>query len=57
MKGFLRTIAMLSLLNLMVDTLLPQGAMHKLCDLILGLVLMLCMLCALKEMLFGGMAG
>lgn len=57
MNGFLRRIAMLSLLRLMVDTLLPEGALHRLSDLIMGLIVMLLMLHALSSLLYGGVCG
>lgn len=54
MNIFLRKIAMLSILRMLVEMLLPEGAMHKICDLTLGLILMLAMLQALKNLLDGG---
>ena len=35
MNGFLRRIALLSLLRLLVEMLLPEGAMRKMGDLIM----------------------
>lgn len=54
MKPFLRNVAMLSLMRLMMDLLLPEGAMRRICDVIVGLVLMLSMLGALQQLLHGG---
>lgn len=54
MNLFLRKIVMLSILRLLVEMLLPEGAMHKICDLTLGLILMHAMLQALKKLLNGG---
>lgn len=54
MNLFLRKIVMLSILRLLVEMLLPEGAMHKICDLTLGLILMHAMLQALKNLLNGG---
>lgn len=54
MNVFLRKIAMLSILRLLADMLLPEGAMHKICDLAMGLILMLSMLEALRNLLVGG---
>lgn len=45
---------MLSILRLLADMLLPEGAMHKICDLAMGLILMLSMLEALRNLLVGG---
>ncbi|MBQ4552598.1 MAG: stage III sporulation protein AF [Clostridia bacterium] len=55
MNGFLRRIALLSLLRLLVEMLLPEGAMRKMGDLIMGLILMLSMLEALHALLYGGL--
>ena len=54
MKPFLRNIAMISLMRLMMDLLLPEGVMLRICDVIIGLVLMLSMLRALQQLLHGG---
>ena len=54
MKAFLRTIAMLSLVRLLVDMLAPEGATRRLCDMVLGFVLMLSMLRSAFSLLRGG---
>ena len=54
MKMFLRHVAMLSMVRLLMDMLLPEGAMRKIGDVIMGLVLMLSMLGALQRLLHGG---
>ena len=54
MKAFLRNIAMMSLMRLLLDMLLPEGAMRRIGDVIVGLVLMLSILHALQRLLHGG---
>jgi len=54
MKAFLRSIAMLSLVRMIVDMLAPSDTMGRLCDVALGLVLMLSMLRAMVLLLQGG---
>lgn len=54
MNAFLRHLSLLSIVRLLVDMLLPEGALRKICDVILGLVLMLSMLRALEKILHGG---
>lgn len=54
MNGFMRKIAMLSLLRLLVEMLLPEGALRRIGDLIMGLILMLSMLETLQALLYGG---
>lgn len=54
MNAFLRHLSLLSIVRLLVDMLLPEGALRKICDVILGLVLMLSMLRALGKILHGG---
>lgn len=44
---------MLALVRLAADMLLPEGMMRKLCDVLLGLTMMLCMLRALRSLLLG----
>lgn len=56
MNAFLRNVAMLSLVRMLVDMLMPQGAMQKICDVIVGLALMLSILESLFAMVYGGMA-
>lgn len=51
MRDFLRSVAMLSLLRMAAEMLMPEGAMRKICDVVLGLVTMLCMLTALRSLL------
>ena len=57
MNGFLRSIALLSVIRMMVDMLLPEGAMRRICEVITGLVLMQSMLFALMRILYGGFFG
>lgn len=57
MNAFLRTLSLLGIVRLLMDMLLPQGSLHKICDVIMGLVLMLSMLRALDRLLHGGMLG
>lgn len=54
MKAFLRNIAIMSLMRLLLDMLLPEGAMRRIGDVVVGLVLMLSMLRALQQLLHGG---
>ena len=53
MNEFLRSVAMLSLLRMAAEMLLPEGAMRKLCDVLLGMMIMLCMLTALQKLFSG----
>lgn len=53
MNAFLRSVSMLSLLRMTVEMLLPEGNTRRLCDTILGLAAMMCVLTALKQLLFG----
>ena len=53
MNAFLRGICMLSLMRMAVEMLLPEGAARRLCDMILGLMGMLCVLRGLRELLLG----
>ena len=53
MNAFLRSVSMLSLLWMTVEMLLPEGHTRRLCDTILGLMAMLCVLTALRRLLFG----
>jgi len=55
MKDFLRTVSMLGILRLLTDMLLPEGKMRRICDVILGLVLMRSMLEAAGMLLHGGL--
>ena len=54
MNGFLRSIALLSVVRMMADMLLPEGAMRRICEVITGLILMQSMLQALMRILYGG---
>ena len=45
---------MLSLIRLVAEMLLPEGNMRRMSDVIVGLILMLGMLQALKDVLHGG---
>lgn len=54
MKQFLRNVAMLSMVRLLMDMLLPEGAMRKIGDVIVGLVLMLSILLSMQRLLHGG---
>lgn len=54
MNIFLRGIAMLSLVRLLVDMLAPEGNTRRFCDMALGFVLMLSMLRAARSLLQGG---
>ncbi len=51
MNDFLRSVAMLSLLRMAAEMLLPEGAMRKICDMLLGMLTMLSMLTALQRLL------
>ena len=53
MNAFLRSVSMLSLLRMMVEMLLPEGNTRRLCDMILGLMAMVCVLTSLRRLLFG----
>lgn len=55
MNAFLRNIAMLSLLRMAADMLMPSGTTRRLCDMVLGLSLMVSMLRAVLTLLRGGM--
>jgi len=55
MKEFLRTLAMLSLVRMAADVLLPDGAMRRISDVLIGLIQMLSMLRALERLLHGGL--
>ena len=54
MNGFLRSIALLSVVRMMADMLLTDGAMRRICEVITGLILMQSMLLALMRILYGG---
>ena len=49
----MRGVALLSLLRMAADLLLPEGKAHRLCDTLLGLMVMLCMLRELQRLLLG----
>jgi len=53
MNGFLRRAALLSLLRAAVDLLLPEGTVHRLCGMAIGLMVMIGMLQALSALLPG----
>ena len=53
MNGFLRGVAMISLVRMLLDMLLPEGKMQRLCDVIVGLALMLSILESLFAMIYG----
>ena len=55
MKSFLRTVSMLGVLQLMTDMLLPEGKMRRICDMILGLIMMRAVLEAARMLLHGGL--
>ena len=55
MNAFLRSVSMLSLLRMTIELLLPEGSTRRLCDMILGLAAMLCVLTALRRLLIGWM--
>lgn len=48
MYSFLRQISMITLLRVAGEMLLPEGKMHDMCNTVLGLMSMACMLSALK---------
>lgn len=45
---------MLSLIRMVAEMLLPEGNMRRMCDVMIGLILMLGMLQALENVLCGG---
>lgn len=51
MNDFLRRIALLSLVRMAAEMLLPDGKCRSLCDMLLGLIVMLNMLYALRGLL------
>lgn len=53
MNAFLRRISMLCLMRMAADMVLPDGTMRRICDVIMGLMVMLCMLEALLALLTG----
>ena len=53
MDEFLRSVALVALLRMAAGLLLPEGALRKLCDMLLGLVTTLCMMGALSRLLSG----
>lgn len=53
MNAFLRSVSMLSLLRMIMEMLLPEGPSRRLCDMMLGLMGMLCVLKALRQLLLG----
>ena len=56
MNAFLRNVAMLCILRMAVEMLLPAGATRRLCDMTLGLMVMHAMLRAVGALLRGGAA-
>ena len=53
MKDFLRSVGMLSLLRMTAEMLLPEGAARKMCETLLGFMMTLSLLTALKRLLPG----
>ncbi len=53
MNGFLRSVSLLALLRMTVGLLLPEGGVRRLCDLLLGMVVMLGTLNAFRRLLTG----
>ena len=53
MNAFLRRISMLCLMRMAADMVLPDGTMRRICDVLMGLMVMLCMLEALLALLTG----
>ena len=55
MKMLLRTVSMLGILRLLTDMFLPEGKMQRICDTIMGMILMRAMLDAAGKLLHGGL--
>lgn len=51
MGAFLKNISMLCLMRTAADMLLPEGNLRRICDMLLGLMVMLCMLEGMKRLM------